>query len=126
MTSSSYIQAKRGSRRLRYQRRPQPVVMATVVLAVFYLVVFRLAPDELPWLFQRFVALTNGVLVLLVVLFAFERYRLRSGPTAARTALLVRCVAIAGFLLTVAWWLSPAAPIKVADRQQPAIVEPGQ
>jgi len=98
--------------------------MASAVLVAFFVVVLFLAPRELPWLFQRFVALTNALLVLLVVLFAFEPYyrRMRVGTADRwRKVLLIRALAIAGFLVTLAWWLSPAAPIKVADQPSAAV-----
>lgn len=96
-------------------------MLTSIVLAAFYLVIAFLAPGELPWLFQRMVGITNGLLVLLVVLFAFEDYKRRRWQPAAqrpRVALLVRCAAVALCMLTLAWWLSPAAPIKIAG--QPA------
>lgn len=122
MSSSGYVRARRLPRRLRYERRPRPAVLTAAVLAAFYVVVAFLAPAELPWLFQRFVAITNGVLVLLVILFSFEDLSRRRGAVTAdrwRKTLLVRCVAIALCAMTVVWWLSPAAPIKVSELQTP-------
>jgi hypothetical protein len=114
MNSPFPLRAKEHRREFR--RRRKATAVAAALLVAFHLVALFAAPEHLPLLIQRLVGLTGAALAGLVVVFGINE-------TAGRVPLFRlpgRCEidagAIAGFavfLLVLAWWFSPFAPITV-------------
>ena len=107
---------------MKLRQPPKATLKSAGLLLTFYLLVYFAGPTELPAAMQRFVGVVNAVLAMLVVLFADaelggERLQLRVPFLPAQT--VGRVAAGAVFLLVLAWWLSPWAPIAAmptADR----------
>jgi hypothetical protein len=89
-------------------------LFSAVVLVVFYVVVFYAVHPRMPLLLQRLVGVSNAMLAMLVAIFAAGEIRKRR-PSAEkrRITLLGQIVGLIVFVLVLAWWLSPWAPIKV-------------
>ncbi len=102
-------------------RQPARARTSALILIVFMLIVWFVAPSQLPLFFQRLVGLVNAILAMLVAVFAIREYgkkynRLR-WPMLGRVS-TSRVIGGLMFAGVTAWWLSPFAPI------QPGQVEP--
>ena len=107
----SSVQPARALKKL--SAGPQATFMSLVVLAVFYLVVFFAAPQELPYFMQRLVGLSNALLAMLVVLFADAELGLFRTSRSKRSILSAPLVASIVFIVIFLWWCSAWAPLKV-------------
>jgi hypothetical protein len=108
---------QRANRQRRDLRRPaKPTIVAAALFVVFHLVAWFAGPEQLPFLIQRLVGLTGAALALLVVVFGFNEFAVehKSFPRPSRRGLDWTSVAgFSVFVLVLAWWLGPWAPIKV-------------
>jgi len=99
----------------RQERQPSGTLLAATLLVFFLAIVYFVAPPSLPSFFQRLIGLANAVLAMLVVVFAIREFGHRFNRLRLPMIGRLRTSQIAGvavFLLVLAWWLSPWAPIE--------------
>jgi hypothetical protein len=101
--------------RIRTGMRGQRTLLGMLLLVSFFVVVYFVVPPQLPLFFQRLVGLVSALLAMVTAMFAVREHgrgyqRLRVplvGPV--RTGMIVGGLV---FLIVLAWWLSPWAPIQ--------------
>jgi membrane associated rhomboid family serine protease len=101
---------------------PRPAMLTTVILVTFYVVLYFALPHELrdrmPSFFQRIVAIVAGVLAMLATIFALREWGFYRSVKLAGIG-RVQWATVLGalvFIVVLAWWLSPWAPLRAQAR----------
>ena len=101
---------------------PRPALLTATILVAFYVVLYFALPHELrdrmPPFFQRLVAVVAGVLAMLVTIFALREWGFYRSVKLIGVG-RVQWATVLGalvFILVLAWWLSPWAPLRAASR----------
>jgi tetratricopeptide (TPR) repeat protein len=104
----------------RSARQPTRTRTTGLILLAFVLVVWFIAPGQLPLFFQRLVGIVCALLAMLLVVFAIREYgkkynRLR-WPLLGRVS-TSKVLGTLTFLAVLALWLSPWAPIQPIESE---------